>query len=64
MANWERKSAYLLHEIVKFRTYTDSLQAAQVQKEKVYAERMPPPALGKADVVAEAVPATDIATTS
>ena len=39
MANWERKSSYLLHEIVKFRTYIDCLQAAQVQKEKLYAER-------------------------
>jgi hypothetical protein len=33
--NWERKSSYLLREIVKFRTYIDSLQHAQVQKEKV-----------------------------
>lgn len=39
MANWERKSSYLLHETVKFRTYIDCLQAAQVQKEKLYAER-------------------------
>ena len=39
MSNWERKSSYLLREIVKFRTYIDSLQAAQVQKEKIYAER-------------------------
>ncbi len=39
MANWERKSSYLLREIVKFRTYIDCLQAAQVQKEKIYAER-------------------------
>ena len=39
MANWERKSSYLLREIVKFRTYIDCLQAAQVQKEKLYAER-------------------------
>src|SRR5205085_6801205 len=36
MANWERKSSYLLREIVKFRTYIDCLQAAQVQKEKFY----------------------------
>ncbi|MCJ1246580.1 Arf guanine nucleotide exchange factor yel1 [Trapelia coarctata] len=42
MANWERKSSYLLREIVKFRTYIDCLQAAQVQKEKIYAERAPP----------------------
>ena len=39
MANWERKSSYLLREIVKFRTYIDGLQAAQVQKQKIYAER-------------------------
>ncbi|MCJ1286212.1 hypothetical protein MMC26_005557 [Xylographa opegraphella] len=39
MSNWERKSSYLLREIVKFRTYADCLQAAQVQKEKVYAEK-------------------------
>lgn len=41
MANWERKSSYLLREIVKFRTYIDCLQAAQMQKEKIYAERAP-----------------------
>lgn len=39
MANWERKSSYLLREIVKFRTYIDSLNAAQAQKDKIYAER-------------------------
>lgn len=39
MANWERKSSYILHEIVKFRTYIDCLQAAQALKEKLYAER-------------------------
>ena len=39
MTNWERKSSYLLREIVKFQTYVDSLQAASVQKEKVYAMR-------------------------
>ena len=39
MANWERKSAYLLREIVKFRTYIDSLTAAQGLKNKIYAER-------------------------
>ena len=41
MVNWERKSSYLLHEIVKFRTYIDCLQAAQAQKEKIYASRAP-----------------------
>ncbi|KAF2018371.1 hypothetical protein BU24DRAFT_169419 [Aaosphaeria arxii CBS 175.79] len=39
MANWERKSSYLLREIVKFRTYIDSLSAAQTHKDKIYAER-------------------------
>jgi hypothetical protein len=39
MTNWERKSSYLLREIVKFQTYIDSLQAAAIQKEKVYAMR-------------------------
>ncbi|KAH7138263.1 hypothetical protein B0J11DRAFT_587439 [Dendryphion nanum] len=39
MANWERKSSYLLREIVKFRTYIDSLTAAQILKDKIYAKR-------------------------
>ena len=39
MANWEKKSSYLLREIVKFRTYIDCLTAAQSQKEKIYTER-------------------------
>lgn len=39
MANWEKKSSYLLREIIKFRTYIDSLQAAEIGKQKVYAER-------------------------
>jgi hypothetical protein len=39
MANWERKSQYLLREIVKFRTYIDTLTQAQAQKQKIYAER-------------------------
>ena len=42
MANWERKSSYLLREIVKFRTYIDCLQAAQVAKENLYASRALP----------------------
>lgn len=37
LANWERKSSYLLREIVKFRTYIDSLRNAINQKEKIYA---------------------------
>jgi Uri superfamily endonuclease len=39
MANWERKSQYLLREIVKFRTYIDTLATAQAQKQKIYSER-------------------------
>ncbi|KAF4637817.1 hypothetical protein G7Y89_g263 [Cudoniella acicularis] len=39
MANWEKKSSYLLREIVKFRTYIDCLQAAEAGKQRIYAER-------------------------
>lgn len=39
MTNWERKSSYLLREIVKFRTYIDCLMAAQTLKEKIYRDR-------------------------
>lgn len=39
MANWERKSSHLLREIVKFRTYVDSLQHADTRRGEVYAER-------------------------
>ena len=39
MTNWERKSAYLLREIVKFTTYIDCLNAAQAMKEAVLRER-------------------------
>ncbi|OAQ66457.1 Sec7 domain-containing protein [Pochonia chlamydosporia 170] len=39
MANWERKSAYLLREIVKFRTYVDCLQQADARKREIYSER-------------------------
>lgn len=50
MANWEKKSSYLLREIVKFRTYIDCLQAAEVGKERIYAER----AIRKAELENEA----------
>lgn len=36
MANWQRKSDYLLREIIKFRTYIDSLTAANTAKEELY----------------------------
>ena len=39
MGNWEKKSSYLLREIVKFRTYIDALQSAKSSKERVYAMR-------------------------
>jgi len=39
MANWEKKSSYLLREIVKFTTYIDSLNAAEVSKARIFAER-------------------------
>ena len=39
MANWERKSSYLLREIVKFGKYIDSLSQAQTAREELYAER-------------------------
>jgi hypothetical protein len=39
MANWEKKSSYLLREIIKFRTYIDSLQTAEATKQRLYAER-------------------------
>jgi hypothetical protein len=39
MANWERKSEYLLREIVKFRTYVDCLRQAEVRKGEIYRER-------------------------
>ncbi|KAK4150994.1 hypothetical protein C8A00DRAFT_17554 [Chaetomidium leptoderma] len=39
MANWERKSEYLLREIVKFRTYVDCLRGAEARKGEIYRER-------------------------
>ncbi|KAF5650566.1 SEC7 component of non-clathrin vesicle coat [Fusarium tjaetaba] len=39
MANWERKSAYLLREIVKFTTYVDCLRQADSRKQEIYHER-------------------------
>lgn len=35
MANWEKKSSYLLREIVKFKTYVDTLVLAQKEKDRV-----------------------------
>ncbi|KAL2127127.1 hypothetical protein VTI74DRAFT_11275 [Chaetomium olivicolor] len=39
MANWERKSEYLLREIVKFRTYVDCLRQAEQRRAEIYGER-------------------------
>lgn len=39
MTNWERKSAYLLREIVKYNTYVDCLQQAMTRRGEVYGER-------------------------
>ncbi|KAF3926457.1 hypothetical protein AA313_de0206949 [Arthrobotrys entomopaga] len=39
MNNWERKSSYLLKEIVKFRTYIDALSSAAVNKDRIMKEK-------------------------
>ena len=39
MTNWERKSHYLLREIVKFRTYVDVLELGEIRRGEVQAER-------------------------
>ncbi|CAK7265628.1 hypothetical protein SEPCBS119000_001610 [Sporothrix epigloea] len=39
MANWERKSSYLLREIVKYRTYVDCLTEAERRRGDIYLER-------------------------
>ncbi|PON30383.1 hypothetical protein TGAM01_v200823 [Trichoderma gamsii] len=39
MANWERKSAYLLREIVKFRTYVEILQQSESRRKEIHKER-------------------------
>ncbi|OJD13512.1 hypothetical protein AJ78_06038 [Emergomyces pasteurianus Ep9510] len=50
LANWERKSSYLLREIVKFRTYIDSLTAAQELREKIKVRVSAAGAAGKSGV--------------
>lgn len=37
MNNWEKKSSYLLHEIIKFRTYIECLSSATALREKIRA---------------------------
>ncbi|RDA92759.1 hypothetical protein CP533_1417 [Ophiocordyceps camponoti-saundersi (nom. inval.)] len=39
LGNWERKSAYLMREIFKFKTYVECLKHAVQRKNEVYAER-------------------------
>ncbi|OMP85889.1 PH and SEC7 domain-containing protein C11E3.11c [Diplodia seriata] len=39
MANFEKKSAYLLRELVKFKTYIDALDYANDTRDKIYKER-------------------------
>ena len=39
MTNWQRKSEYLLREIVKFQTYIDSLTVAQKARDAFYARK-------------------------
>lgn len=39
MANWERKSQYLLREIGKFRIYVEALQLADGRKKEIWKER-------------------------
>jgi len=35
MGNWEKKSSYLLREIIKFRTYIECLSSATQLREKL-----------------------------
>jgi hypothetical protein len=37
MNNWEKKSSYLLMEIIKFRTYIECLSSAAALREKLRA---------------------------
>ena len=39
LGNWERKSHYLLREIVKFRTYVDVLAVAEARRDEVKKDR-------------------------
>lgn len=59
MHNWERKSSYLLREIVKFRTYVDVLAFAKAEKQRVKTgmrktgDPLGPPGMSKEDVSKE-----------
>ncbi|KAJ4414116.1 hypothetical protein N0V85_003289 [Neurospora sp. IMI 360204] len=39
MTNWEKKSQHLLNEIVKYRTYVESLREAEMRRSEIYRER-------------------------
>lgn len=39
LGNWERKSSWLLREIVRVGTYVEALKAAEKRRQEVYAER-------------------------
>ncbi|KAJ9631316.1 hypothetical protein H2204_008258 [Knufia peltigerae] len=60
MNNWERKSSYLLREIVKFRTYIDTLQNAQATKDRVYKMRKEEEDAQLAEIESRALSAHDI----
>jgi hypothetical protein len=38
--NWEKKSSYLLREIIKFRTYIETLQSASQRRQMVDEKRI------------------------
>jgi hypothetical protein len=59
MSNWQRKSEYLLREIVKFRTYIESLNAASIAKDVVLARSNAAAAVTAATVAAADEAATN-----
>ncbi|KAI5806283.1 hypothetical protein EDC01DRAFT_142815 [Geopyxis carbonaria] len=48
--NWEKKSSYLLREIIKFRTYIETLQGANARREAIKSER-PPTAMSDLEII-------------
>lgn len=54
MANWQRKSDYLLREIVKFSTYIESLTIAQTAKDAFYARKHGTDSSGVPDTYSDA----------
>lgn len=55
MNNWEKKSSYLLREIVKFRTYIDTLQNAEATKQRIYSLRKQEDEAHRAEIDARAL---------